>query len=62
MIEFAFRTVCASDISDLVVSVLEGKDLTGPDPAQQIDTYVRVYLLPDKSSSLQTRVRTHKIR
>ncbi|XP_059478592.1 synaptotagmin-12 [Neocloeon triangulifer] len=50
------KTLCGSDMSDLVVSVLEAKDLTGPDPTQQIDSYVRVYLLPDKSSSLQTRV------
>lgn len=44
-----------------MVSVLEAKDLVGPDPNSTalFDTYVRVYLLPDKSTNLQTRVRDH---
>ncbi|KAL0268766.1 UNVERIFIED_CONTAM: hypothetical protein PYX00_010582 [Menopon gallinae] len=47
-----------SDCADLSVSVLEAKDLIGPDPDNQIlmDTYVRVYLLPDKTTNIQTRV------
>ncbi|XP_021942175.1 rabphilin-3A-like, partial [Zootermopsis nevadensis] len=44
-----------SDSADLVVSVLEAKDLVGPDGNTYIDTYVRVYLLPDKTSNMQTR-------
>ncbi|XP_071452875.1 synaptotagmin-12-like [Hetaerina americana] len=46
-----------SDCCDLIVSVLEAKDLRGTDgvsPAS--DTYVRVLLLPDKTSHMQTRV------
>jgi hypothetical protein len=39
-----------------VVSVLEAKDLVGPDSSATIDTYVRVYLLPDKTTNMQTRV------
>jgi C2 domain. len=48
--------MCFSDSSDLVVNVLEGKDLVGSDNNPSIDTYVRVYLLPDKTTNMQTRV------
>ncbi|XP_063231914.1 synaptotagmin-12 [Bacillus rossius redtenbacheri] len=44
-----------SEAADLLVSVLEAKDLVGPDNSS-VDTYVRVYLLPDKTTSMQTRV------
>ncbi|XP_033608197.1 synaptotagmin-12 isoform X3 [Cryptotermes secundus] len=50
------RPACFSDSADLVVSVLEAKDLVGPDSNAIIDTYVRVYLLPDKTTNMQTRV------
>ena len=39
-----------------MVSVLEAKDLVAPDSNGSIDTYVRVYLLPDKTTNMQTRV------
>jgi hypothetical protein len=39
-----------------VVSVVEAKDLVGPDSSGIVDTYVRVYLLPDKTTNMQTRV------
>ncbi|KAK6617946.1 hypothetical protein RUM44_002388 [Polyplax serrata] len=47
-----------SECADLSVSVLEAKDLVGPDPENQtlMDTYVRVNLLPDKTTNIQTRV------
>ncbi|XP_069677708.1 synaptotagmin-12-like isoform X2 [Periplaneta americana] len=46
-----------SDSADLVVSVLEAKDLVGgTDNSSSLDTYVRVYLLPDKTTNMQTRV------
>ena len=41
-----------------MVSVLEAKDLVAPDSSGSIDTYVRVYLLPDKTTNMQTRVST----
>ncbi|GFG33661.1 hypothetical protein Cfor_11711 [Coptotermes formosanus] len=44
-----------SDSADLVVSVLEAKDLVASDNNGSIDTYVRVYLLPDKTTNMQTR-------
>ncbi|KAG8279041.1 Synaptotagmin-12 [Homalodisca vitripennis] len=49
-----------SESADLMVNVLEAKDLCSSDvnhPAHMpLDTYVRVYLLPDKSTNMQTRV------
>jgi len=44
-----------------VVSVLEAKDLVVPDSNGSIDTYVRVYLLPDKTTNMQTRVSTEMV-
>jgi hypothetical protein len=45
-----------------VVSVLEAKDLVAPDSNSSIDTYVRVYLLPDKTTNMQTRVSTEVVK
>lgn len=51
---------CFSDVADLSVNVVEAKDLSSSDvnhPSHlPLDTYVRVYLLPDKSTNMQTRV------
>lgn len=41
------------------MSVLEAKDLIGPNKEEPMDTYIRVYLLPDKSTNLQTRLYRH---
>jgi hypothetical protein len=48
--------------ADLVVSVLEAKDLVAPDSNGSIDTYVKVYLLPDKTTNMQTRVSTEVVK
>ncbi|XP_071516703.1 uncharacterized protein [Panulirus ornatus] len=45
-----------SDTADLEVVVVEARDLVGPDPHAAVDSYVRVFLLPDKSTNMQTRV------
>ncbi len=47
-----------SETADLIVNVIEGKELVGldPDPSAPFDSYVRVYLLPDKTTNMQTRV------
>lgn len=45
-----------------MVSVLEAKDLVTPDSNGSIDTYVRVYLLPDKTTNMQTRVSTEVVK
>ncbi|CAL8105050.1 unnamed protein product [Orchesella dallaii] len=47
-----------SETADLLVNVMEAKELVGPDPDPNapFDSYVRVYLLPDKTTNMQTRV------
>ncbi|XP_064490179.1 synaptotagmin-12-like [Ornithodoros turicata] len=44
------------DTEDLIVTILKGRDLVGPDPSVPVDSYIRLYLLPDKSTNIQTRV------
>lgn len=46
-----------SELSELVVNVLEAKDLIGPSKDDTpIDSYVKIYLLPDKASNAQTKL------
>ncbi|KAK4887054.1 hypothetical protein RN001_003325 [Aquatica leii] len=46
-----------SELSELVVNVLEAKDLIGPSRDDvPIDSYVKVYLLPDKATNAQTKL------
>ncbi|XP_063923369.1 synaptotagmin-12 isoform X2 [Zophobas morio] len=46
-----------SECCDLVVNVLEAKDLIGPNRTENVsDSYVRVFLLPDKEATIQTKV------
>ena len=57
------RNMSFRDAADLEVLVVSAEDLTGPDPHVAMDSYVRVFLLPDKSTNMQTRVsaQTHII-
>ncbi|XP_018397480.1 PREDICTED: uncharacterized protein LOC108775565 [Cyphomyrmex costatus] len=41
---------------DLAVSVLEARDLVAPDGSPAQDTFVRVCLLPDRQTHVQTRI------
>ncbi|XP_022241853.1 synaptotagmin-12-like isoform X1 [Limulus polyphemus] len=45
-----------SETEDLIVIVNQARDLVGPDPNLTVDSYVRVFLLPDKTTNMQTRV------
>ncbi|XP_044254493.1 synaptotagmin-12 isoform X2 [Tribolium madens] len=46
-----------SECCDLVVNVLEAKELIGPNRTENVsDSYVRVFLLPDKEATIQTKV------
>ncbi|XP_050707708.1 synaptotagmin-12-like [Eriocheir sinensis] len=51
-----FLPLSTRDTADLEVVVVEGRELVGPDPHVAVDSYVRVFLLPDKSTNMQTRV------
>lgn len=44
------------DGAELVVTVLEANLLVGPVDAAAMDTFVRIYLVPDETSALQTKV------
>ena len=48
-----------SETADLLVNVIEAKEINGlhPDPTTPFDSYVKVYLLPDKTTNMQTRVK-----
>lgn len=41
---------------ELVVTVMEAKDLIGPEGVELFDTFVRIYLMPDERV-LQTKVK-----
>lgn len=42
---------------ELVVTVMEAKELIQPSNMENLDTYVRIYLVPDETGALQTKVR-----
>lgn len=42
--------------ADLIVSVLEARDLIAPDGRPAQNTYARVCLLPDRQTHVQTRL------
>ncbi|KAK8382632.1 hypothetical protein O3P69_015450 [Scylla paramamosain] len=54
--QLAVQLIYDRDTADLEVVVVEGRELVGPDPHAAVDSYVRVFLLPDKSTNMQTRV------
>ncbi|XP_022238779.1 synaptotagmin-6-like [Limulus polyphemus] len=45
-----------SETEDLIVIVNKARNLIGPDPNMNVDSYVRVFLLPDKTTNMQTRI------
>ncbi|XP_067137321.1 synaptotagmin-12-like isoform X1 [Centruroides vittatus] len=45
-----------NETEDLMVLVNQARDLVGTEPNVPVDSYVRVFLLPDKSTNMQTRI------
>lgn len=41
---------------ELVITLMEAKDLIGPSNADEFDTFVRIYIVPDDQAPLQTKV------
>lgn len=41
---------------ELVITLMEAKDLIGPSNADEFDTFVRIYMVPDDQAPLQTKV------
>jgi hypothetical protein len=44
------------DGCELCVTVLEAKDLRAPADAERIDTFVRIYVVPDETTAQQTKI------
>lgn len=42
---------------ELILTVMEAKELIGPANADKFDTFLRIYMVPDEGGALQTRVR-----
>lgn len=42
---------------ELILTVMEAKELIGPSNAEKFDTFVRIYMVPDDNGALQTKVR-----
>ena len=49
------------EVSELVVSIIQARDLTANQYSGSLDTYIRGILLPDSESRFQTKV-INKIR
>lgn len=45
-----------SETEDLIVIINRARDLVGPNPSSVVDCYIKVFLLPDRSTNMQTRV------
>lgn len=53
----ATRNNANEEGAELVVTVLEAKELLGPADEDTMDTFVRIYLVPDEGRAMQTKVR-----
>ncbi|XP_054720462.1 synaptotagmin-12-like [Uloborus diversus] len=45
-----------SETEDLIVIINRARDLVGPIPNSVVDSYIKVFLLPDRTTNMQTRV------
>lgn len=46
------------EVSELVVSIIQARDLTANQYTGTLDTYIRGIILPDSDSKFQTKVKT----
>lgn len=56
-----FRNSITEEGMELQVSVLEAKGLVLPFKVDSIDTFVRIYLVPDQAGALQTKVSAYTV-
>lgn len=53
-----FRNTQTDEGVELIVTVMEAKELIGPaNCSDALDTFVRIYLVPDETGALQTKVK-----
>ncbi|XP_055932703.1 synaptotagmin-12-like [Argiope bruennichi] len=45
-----------TETEDLIVIINRARDLVGPIPNSVVDSYIKVFLLPDRSTNMQTRI------
>lgn len=41
---------------ELILTVMEAKDLIGPPNLDKFDTFLRIYMVPDDTGAFQTKV------
>lgn len=55
------RNTLTDEGIELVLTVMEAKELIGPADAEQFDTFVRIYMVPDETvAAQQTKVCSHQ--
>lgn len=52
----ANRNTLTDEGIEIVLTVMEAKELIGPPDAEQFDTFVRIYMVPDETVAQQTKV------
>lgn len=50
------RSTMTDEGIELILTVMEAKELIGPANADKFDTFVRIYMVPDEAGALQTKV------
>lgn len=50
------RNTLTDEGIELVLTVMEAKELIGPSDAEQFDTFVRIYMIPEETVAQQTKV------
>lgn len=53
------RSTLTDEGMELVCTIMEAKELIGPSDAQQFDTFVQIYMVPDEPVAQQTKVCFH---
>lgn len=55
------RSTMTDEGIELILTVMEAKELIGPANADKFDTFVRIYMVPDETGALQTKVKQRQI-
>lgn len=52
----SYRNTLTDEGVELVLTVMEAKELIGPPDAEKFDTFVRVFMVPGETEAQQTKV------
>lgn len=50
------RNTLTDEGIELVLTIMEAKELIGPSDAEKFDTFVRIYMIPEETPAQQTKV------